>query len=86
MASRSREYMADTNAVKITRNPKSMISALTKVSLGPSARLTDVTSGTQHIFFANPMRVNGRERSSLFSTHPLLEERIASIKQIYGIR
>ena len=86
MASRSREYMADTNAVKITRNPQSMISALTKVSQGPSAMLSDVASGTQHIFFANPMRINGRERSSLFSTHPLLEERIASIKKIYGIR
>ncbi len=86
MASRSREYMADTGAVKITRNPQAMISALTKISLGTSALIESASSGTQHIFFANPEKVYGREHSSIFSTHPLISERIASIKEIYGIR
>ena len=86
MASRSREYMADTGAVKITRNPQAMISALTKISQGASALIEPASSGTQHIFFANPQKVYGREHSSIFSTHPLISERIASIKEIYGIR
>lgn len=86
MASRSREYMADTGAVKITRNPQAMISALTKISQGVSSLLHSANSGTQHIFFANPQKVFGRERSSIFSTHPLISERIVSIKKIYGIR
>lgn len=84
MASRSREYMADTGAVKITRNPGAMISALLKLSGGASV-LRGADSATSHLFFATPRNAHEGSKSSLFSSHPTIAERVDSIKRIYGI-
>ena len=85
MASRSREYMADADGVKLTRNPGAMISTLRKISHESSAIIDSATSGTAHIFFASPNKQRFFEKNSIFSTHPSLEERIDSIRQIYGV-
>lgn len=85
MASRSREYMADADGVKLTRNPDAMISTLKKISDESGSIIDSSTSGTAHIFFASPNKQRFFDKDSIFSTHPSLEDRIRSIRQIYGV-
>ena len=85
MASRSREYMADADGVKLTRNPSAMISTLNKIAAESGAIVNSATSGTSHIFFVSPKAKSFFSSESLFSTHPSVQDRINSIKQIYGV-
>jgi heat shock protein HtpX len=76
--SRSREYQADASGAQLTRNPNGLASALTK--LGQASRIVpmDANPATAHLFIVNPL--SGRALSSLFETHPPLEERIARLR------
>ena len=76
--SRSREYQADASGAQLTRNPNGLASALTK--LGQASRIVpmDANPATAHLFIVNPL--SGRALSSLFATHPPLEERIARLR------
>ena len=84
--SRRREFLADATAVSFTRNPDAMISALRKISSDPSELETASTS-TAHMYICNPFRKKDadgqvRERTSLFSTHPSISDRIEAIKNL----
>jgi len=73
--SRSREYLADATAARITGRPKGLASALAR--LGEYTRrgtTVDANPSTAHMFIVNPL--SGRQFAGLFSTHPPLEERI----------
>ena len=76
--SRSREYQADASGAQLTRNPNGLASALTK--LGQASRIVpmDANPATAHLFIVKPL--SGRALSSLFATHPPLEERIARLR------
>jgi heat shock protein HtpX len=76
--SRSREYQADASGAQLTRNPNGLASALTK--LGQASRIVpmDANPATAHLFIVNPL--SGRALSSLFATHPPIEERIARLR------
>ncbi len=69
--SRQREYLADASAVQFTRNPHGIGGALKKIAgySGGSAIAHPRASAFSHMFFASSF-------SSLFATHPSLEERI----------
>ncbi len=83
--SRRREYMADANGGRITRNPGSLADALQKIknytskpNVAPVRKANDVTAS---MYFANPL--SSRSISNLFSTHPPIDERIKKLRQMY---
>ncbi|MCX8094503.1 MAG: M48 family metallopeptidase [Candidatus Goldbacteria bacterium] len=74
--SRQREYLADAQAVLLTRYPKGLIGALTKIKneyMPPE----EVNRGISHLYFAFPLSI---ENSNLFSTHPKIDSRIARLQ------
>lgn len=77
--SRKREYLADSSAVEITRNPEGLKSALTKLSLDTEA-LEAANKSTAHMYIVSPFK--GKDIASLFSTHPPLEKRIERLQNI----
>lgn len=76
--SRRREYLADATAVKFTRNPDGLISALIKISNDPN-ELQNASKATAHMYISSPFR---KKKSSLFSTHPATEDRIKALQNI----
>lgn len=80
--SRKREFMADATSVQFTRNPEGLISALQKISGDPN-ELESANNSTSHMYIVNPFRSNGKKKtSSVWSTHPSLEDRIEALRNI----
>ena len=77
--SRNREYLADSNAVEITRNKTGMINALKKISSDPE-ELEQAHKSSESLFIVSPLK--GKKSSSLFSTHPSIEYRIDRINKL----
>jgi heat shock protein HtpX len=77
--SREREYLADSSAVELTRNPEGLASALEKISSDPEI-LEAANRATQHLYIVNPIKPFEDRSKSLFSTHPPMQERIARIR------
>ncbi len=77
--SREREYLADASSVQFTRNPDGLAGALDQIrasgrtSLIRSRRAEDVS----HLFFGQGVAMT---LSSLFATHPPLDERIRRVQ------
>jgi heat shock protein HtpX len=81
--SRYRELCADRSGAYLTGKPSALASALTKIS-GDMARIPSRDlreSQALNAFFFAPA-INGKSVSSLFSTHPPLETRLAQLAQI----
>lgn len=81
--SRRREFLADSTAVLMTRNPNGLISALEKISSYP--RQFPANPETAHLFFhMNLKQTKGflANLQNLFSTHPPIEERIKNLKNL----
>ncbi|KPJ21815.1 zinc metalloprotease HtpX [Streptococcus phocae subsp. phocae] len=77
--SRQREYLADASAVELTRNPFGMISALEK--LGQSQPMSKpVDDASAALYISDPRKK--KKASSLFSTHPPIEDRIERLKNM----
>ena len=80
--SRTREYAADETGARMVGQPYGLISALEK--LGAYNRripTTAISPSTSSLCIVKPM-FGGGTLSSLFSTHPPLEDRIAVLKQM----
>ncbi len=75
--SRSREYLADQGGAHLS-NPLSLAKALEKLEVASQRVPMDANPSTAHMFIVNPLRGGGV--SSLFSTHPPIEERIARLE------
>lgn len=77
--SRQREYLADASAVQFTRNPSGIAGALKKIGgFADGSQLRSAHAGEMsHMFFASG--VSGF-LSSLFATHPPLDQRIRAIE------
>jgi heat shock protein HtpX len=83
--SRSREYQADESGAMLSRDPASLASALRKLesAAGRVPPPKTLSPAEAHLFIVNPMAgLRGRGVSSLFSTHPATEERIARLEAI----
>jgi heat shock protein HtpX len=77
--SRRREYVADASAVELTRYPQGLASALRTISgnAKPSPRLSD--GSIAHLMITAPLGARGKT-STLFSTHPPIEDRVARLE------
>ena len=80
--SRRREYLADATAVSFTRNPDGLISALRKISSDDTTMET-ASESSAHMFIVTPFKNKRKtDKSSLFSTHPAISERIEAIESL----
>ena len=78
--SRNREYLADANAIKLTRYPDGLAGAL-QVIANDQEPLEVANKATAHLYIANPLKDHGASwLNNLFSTHPPIEERIARLR------
>src|ERR1700757_91044 len=80
--SRTREYAADETGARMVGQPYGLISALEK--LGTYNRripTSAISPSTSSLCIVKPM-FGGETLSSLFSTHPPLEDRITALKQM----
>lgn len=77
--SRQREYLADTTAALLTRNPEGLARALEKLRDDRSPPLK-VSDGVRHLFFNDPQF--RRAARGLAATHPPIEERIARLRRM----
>ena len=79
--SRKREFLADSSAVELTRNPLGLASALEKLDKHLSVEpLAKSNRATQHLFIVNPLRSFSMNSRALFSTHPPIQARINLLK------
>jgi heat shock protein HtpX len=81
--SRSREYLADRSGAQFCGNPMYLARALDKLRRGvDQVPMRKGYQATENMFIVNPFA--GMSMSSLFSTHPATEERIARLQEMAG--
>jgi heat shock protein HtpX len=80
--SRKREYLADASGSLLTRYPEGLASALEKIGQYGKPMQTQ-SSAIAHLYIANPLGSGSfaKKASSLFSTHPPLEDRIKRLRE-----
>lgn len=81
--SRSREYMADEGAARMTGHPEWLQSGLAKLdNYARGIQMHDADPQTAHMFIINPF--SGREMNlqNLFRTHPTTQDRIDRLEQL----
>jgi heat shock protein HtpX len=81
--SRSREYTADSEGARICKKPWALADALQKLEYGnsnykPSISDVQAKESSAHMFIVNPLK--GGAIQSLFSTHPVTEERVKRLR------
>lgn len=81
--SRKREYLADATAIRLTRYPEGLASALEKIS-SSDLKLASANKATAGLYIINPLAFHNRKLSGLSSTHPPTEERIRILRNISG--
>ena len=79
--SRKREALADVTAVGFTRNPTGLRRAL-EVLAADSTVVHQKSTAVAHIWIESPL--DGSKTSQLFSTHPPLASRIATLRKMEG--
>jgi heat shock protein HtpX len=81
--SRYREFAADRGSALITKNPKALVAALSKISGRMDAVPPEAKAKVEaaNAFFIIPA-LSGRSFMELLSTHPPLEKRIANLEKI----
>lgn len=81
--SRSREYLADESAARITKNPRALASALRKLETGCASPKNEYSNNSYaSMWISNPVRAKKNIFSSLFSTHPSTEDRIQRLEAL----
>jgi heat shock protein HtpX len=80
--SRTREYAADETGARMVGQPYGLISALEKLgAYNKRIPTSAISPSTSSLCIVKPM-FGGGTMSSLFSTHPPLEDRIAALKEM----
>ncbi len=83
--SRSREFQADAGGAKLCGNPLWLANALRKLHAGTARIPLDANPATAHMFIVSPLSSGGW--TSLFSTHPPMQERVARLEGMaYSVR
>lgn len=81
--SRSREYLADEGAARMTGNPAGLQSALGKLEqYAKRGEVRNATEQTAHMFIINPFSGHKTKFSDLFRTHPTTQDRIARLEEL----
>jgi heat shock protein HtpX len=80
--SRKRESLADATAVSFTRNPAGLRKAL-EVLAADSTVVAQKSNAVAHIWIESPL--DGQTVSKLFSTHPPIQERIATLRAMESL-
>lgn len=81
--SRSREFMADEGAARLTKDPGGLQSALSKLeSFAARGQVHEATEETAHMFIVNPFSSRDIKFGNLFRTHPTTEDRIARLEEL----
>ena len=80
--SRKREALADATAVSFTRNPAGLRKAL-EVLASDTTVVQQKSNAVAHIWIESPL--DGQTVSKLFSTHPPIQERIATLKAMESL-
>lgn len=75
--SRTREYKADQTGAELLGTPIPLASALNKLEQSSRQIPMEAEPATAHMFIVSPLA--GKGFSSLFSTHPPMEKRIAAL-------
>ncbi len=81
--SRKREYLADASAVRLTRYPEGLASALEKIA-SSDAQIPSANKVTAPMYICNPLRPKGMKAADLSSTHPPISERIRILRNMSG--
>jgi len=86
--SRRREFLADANGAMLTRYPEGLAGALEKLT-AQARPFPRASKATAHLFIVQPFRKQGGERihrrSSIWDTHPPIEERIRRLRAMAGM-
>ena len=82
--SRSREFMADEGAARMTGDASGLQSALSKLEnyARNGHQIHNATEQTAHMFIINPFSGLKTTLGSLFRTHPTTEDRIARLEEL----
>lgn len=81
--SRKREFLADASGSLLTRYPEGLASALEKISQDKNT-IKSANNATAQLFIVNPFKGKSAKAflSSLFNTHPPVEERIKMLRSM----
>ncbi|MEA3456774.1 MAG: zinc metalloprotease HtpX [Campylobacterota bacterium] len=83
--SRSREFMADEGAARLTGHPEWLQRGLAKLdNYSRQEVIHDADPQTAHMFIVNPFAGAHNSLKTLFSTHPSTEERIERLEALKG--
>jgi heat shock protein HtpX len=84
--SRRREFLADADAVLLTRNPEGLLCALAKIG-GAGSVLAASNPVISHLYFADPATPGMAKslfRATLLSTHPSIDKRISRLHEVHA--
>ncbi|MFH1768470.1 MAG: M48 family metallopeptidase [Candidatus Omnitrophota bacterium] len=81
--SRKREYLADASAVRLSRYPEGLASALEKIS-STNYKFAAGNKVTAPMYIVNPLQSNNSRGVNLFSTHPPTDERVKILRNMAG--
>lgn len=79
--SRKREFLADASGSMLTRYPEGLAKALEKIST-ESMAMQKANNATAHLFLASPFGRKKHLLSSMFATHPPIQERIEILRKM----
>lgn len=83
--SRSREFMADEGAARMTGDAQGLQSALSKLeNYAKRGQIHNASEQTAHMFIINPFSGMQSSFGNLFRTHPTTEDRIARLEELKG--
>jgi heat shock protein HtpX len=82
--SRSREYLADETAARLTGDPEGLALALERLSRAADVLPSTAAPATASLFIVNPFAGAGT-LLNLFSTHPPMTERVARLRAMLGV-
>jgi len=81
--SREREFLADADAVLLTRYPPGLAQALAKIAVPGNAAIATQPS-ISHLWIVDPRKPKSTPRTGLFATHPPIRERIEALSRMGG--